>query len=54
VHKVLITSVPFGVKDKKPIEILESLPVDYQVNQLGRKLNEDELFSMIEDVNVLI
>ena len=53
-HKVLITSVPFGVKDKKPIEILESLPVDYQVNQLVRKLNEDELFSMIEDVNVLI
>ena len=53
-HKVLITSVPFGTNDKKPIEILESLSVDYRINQLGRKLNEDELFSMIEDITVLI
>ena len=27
-HKVLITTVPFGQRDRKPIEILESLSVE--------------------------
>lgn len=53
-HKVLITSVPFGVKDRRPLEILESSSIDYEINKLGRKLDEEELLSMIEDVSVLI
>ena len=53
-HKVLITSVPFGQKDRKPIEILDSLSVDYEINKIGRKLSEDELESMIDDCTILI
>ena len=53
-HKVLITSIPFGQKDKFPIEILESLSTDFDINPLGRKLNEEELLSMINDYTILI
>ena len=53
-QKVLITSIPFGDKDKEPIEILESLSVEYEINPLGRKLNEHELASMIDDCTILI
>ena len=53
-HKVLITSVPFGQKNRKPIEILDSLSVDYEINKIGRKLSEDELKSMINDYTILI
>ena len=53
-HKVLITSVPFGQKNRKPIEILDSLSVDYEINKIGRKLSEDELQSMINDYTILI
>jgi len=53
-HKVLITSIPFGQKDKFPIEILESLSADFDINPLGRKLNEEELLSMINDYTILI
>ncbi len=53
-HKVLITTVPFGQRDRKPIEILESLSVEYEINRLGKKLNENQLKSMIKDSTILI
>lgn len=53
-HKVLITSVPFGEKNILPINILESLSIDYKINPIGRKLKEKELELMIEDSTVLI
>ena len=52
--KVLITTVPFGEKNRLPLEFLEDADIEYCVNPLGRKLKEDELAEMIDDFDVLI
>ncbi len=52
--KVLITTVPFGDKNRLPIEQLEAAGVEYLINPLGRKLKEEELAEMISDFDVLI
>lgn len=53
-RKALITTVPFGDKDRSPIEQLEAADIDYLINPIGRKLKEDELAEMITDFDVLI
>lgn len=52
--KVLITTVPFGDKNRLPIEQLEAAGIEYLINPLGRKLKEDELAEMVTDFDVLI
>ena len=52
--KVLITTVPFGDKNRLPLEQLEAAGVDYLINPLGRKLKEDELAEMVNEFDVLI
>lgn len=52
--KVLITTVPFGEKNRLPIEYLESAGIDYRINPLGRKLREEELSELAADCEVLI
>ncbi len=52
--KVLITTVPFGDKNKLPLELLEAKNIEYRINPLGRKLTEDELCKMVSDFDVLI
>lgn len=52
--KVLITTVPFGDKNRLPIELLENAQIEFLINPLGRKLTEDELVEMISDFDVLI
>jgi D-3-phosphoglycerate dehydrogenase len=52
--KVLITTVPFGDKNRLPIEQLEAAGVEYLINPLDRKLKEEELAEMISDFDVLI
>ena len=52
--KVLITTVPFGEKNRLPIEYLESAGIDYQINPLNRKLQEEELSELAADCEVLI
>jgi len=51
---VLITTVPFGANDRTPLERLKANNIEYIINPLGRKLHEDELSEMIEDIDVLI
>ncbi|MDA9762905.1 phosphoglycerate dehydrogenase [Gammaproteobacteria bacterium] len=53
-RKVLITTVPFAEKNNLPLELLDNAQVDYFINPLGRKLSENELAEMVEDVDVLI
>ena len=53
-NKVLITTVPFGDKDRLPLEMLEGSNIDYVINPLGIKLTEDELAEMITDFDVII
>ncbi len=52
--KVLITTVPFGEKNRFPLEILEGSNIEYVINPLGRKLKEEELVEMIGDFDALI
>ncbi len=52
--KALITTVPFALKNSKPLMILEREKINYLVNPLGRKLKENELAEMIEDFDVII
>jgi D-3-phosphoglycerate dehydrogenase len=53
-HKVLITTVPFGDKNHLPIDLIQAAGVEYLINPLGRKLKEEELAKMIIDFDVLI
>lgn len=52
--RVLITTVPFGDKDRSPIAKLEDAGIDYVINPIGRKLTEQELAKMIGEFDVLI
>jgi D-3-phosphoglycerate dehydrogenase len=53
-NKALITTVPFGDKNRLPIELLEAAGVEYLINPIGRKLKQDELAEMVSDFDVLI
>ena len=52
--KVLVTTVPFGDKNRLPLELLEEQNVDYLINPLNKKLTEDELAEMVGDFEVII
>jgi len=52
--KVLITTVPFGDKNRLPLEFLEDAGIEYLINPLGRKLKEDELAEMVSDFDVVV
>jgi D-3-phosphoglycerate dehydrogenase len=52
--KVLITTVPFGNKNRLPIELLESAGIECLINPLNKKLTEDELLEIVSDFDVII
>ena len=52
--KVLITTVPFGDKDRLPLDLLENSGLDYQINPFNKKLTEDQLAEIIPDFDALI
>ena len=52
--KVLITTVPFGDKNRLPLEQLQSAGIEYVINPTGRRLKEDELADLVGDFDVLI
>ena len=52
--KVLITTVPFGDKNRLPLKLLKENGFQYTVNPLNRKLTEDELSEMIADFDIII
>lgn len=52
--KALITTVPFGDKNRLPLDLLEEAGIEYLINPIGRKLTEDELVEMVTDFDVLI
>jgi len=53
-NKVLITTVPFGEKNRLPLEQLETAGIEYLINPLNKKLTENELADMIADFDVII
>lgn len=52
--KALITTVPFGDKNRFPLEQLEQAGIDYVINPLNKKLTEQELAEMVTDFDVII
>ncbi len=52
--RVLITTVPFGVHNRLPLDLLESVDVDVEINPIGRRLREDELADMVGSTEILI
>jgi len=52
--KVLITTVPFGVKNRAPLDLLEANNIEYLINPLDKKLTEDELVDLVLDFDVII
>lgn len=52
--KVLITTVPFGEKDSKPLDLLDANNIEYLINPLNKKLTEDELIDFVSDYDVII
>jgi len=52
--KALITTVPFGEKNRLPLEQLNDANIDYVINPLNKKLTEQELAEMVTDFDVII
>ena len=52
--KVLITTVPFGEKNRLPLDLLENYGIEYLINPLNRKLTENELTEMLSDFDAMI
>ena len=52
--KTLVTTIPFGEKDKTPLEILENAGSEVVINPLGRKLTENDLADLIPEIDILI
>ncbi len=53
-RKALITTVPFGDKSQKPLELLRNAGIEYLINPLNKKLTEDELAGMVGEFDVII
>ena len=53
-HKVFINTIPFGDKNKLPLEVLDQSGIEYLINPLGRKPSEDELIEIISDFDAVI
>lgn len=52
--KVLITTVPFGEKNRLPLDLLEKSNIEYLINPLNKKLTEDELLELVDDFDAII
>lgn len=52
--KTLITTVPFGQLNSKPLELLRNNKINFTINPLGKKLSESDLVSIIDDYEILI
>ncbi len=52
--KALIATVPFGDKDRLPLDLLENAGIDYLINPFNKKITEDRLTETIPDFDALI
>ena len=50
--KVLVTTVPFGDRNKLPLELMEGAGLECVVNPLNRKVTSEELADMIKDIDL--
>ncbi len=52
--KALITTVPFGDKNRLPIDLLERAGIEYLINPHKTKLTERQLVDLVGDFDVII
>jgi len=52
--KVLITTVPFANKDRRPLNLLEENNIEYVINPFNKKLTESELIELVSDFDVIV
>ena len=52
--KVLITTVPFGDKNRLPLELLENAGMEYCINPYNAKLTEGQLAELVTDFDAII
>ena len=52
--KVLITTVPFGDKNRLPLELLENAGMEYCINPYNAKLTEGQLVELVTDFDAII
>ena len=52
--KVLITTVPFGDKNRLPLELLENAGMEYFINPYSAKLTEGQLAELVTDFDAII
>ena len=50
----LITTVPFGDKNRLPLEMLENSGIRYLINPHNTRLNEEQLCALVGDFEVII
>ena len=52
--KALITTVPFGVIDPTPIELMKTAGLEFVINPHNKRLTEEQLFDLVPDFDILI
>ena len=52
--KILITTIPFGDPQPKPLEMLKNAGIEYTINPFKRKITEDDLKKIISEYDGLI
>tara|TARA_B100000497_G_C7630548_1_gene378989 strand:+ start:212 stop:1201 length:990 start_codon:yes stop_codon:yes gene_type:complete len=52
--KVLITTIPFGNPEPRPLELLNNAEIEYTINPFNRKITENDLKKIISDYDGLI
>ncbi len=52
--KVLITTIPFAVKNRLPLDLLEKRGIEYLINPFNKKITENELIEVVADFDVII
>ncbi|MBL4700863.1 MAG: phosphoglycerate dehydrogenase [Phycisphaeraceae bacterium] len=52
--QVVVTTIPFGAVNPKPLQALEQAGLKYEINPLGRKLRPEEVASVIGDADIII
>lgn len=52
--RVLVTSAPFGVHDRRPLDLLDAVGAEYVINPHGQKLTEEQLAALIPGFDIVI
>ncbi len=52
--KVLITTIPFGDKNRLPLDLLENAGIEYLINPFNKKITEEQLADIITDFDSII